>query len=109
VQPFPPTGATFQISKTGGLQPMWRKDGKELFFLSPDSKLMAAAIDLTGSFQADAATALFTVNTTGTAAAIGHQYAVSKDGRRFLVNSLQQEAGIMPLTVVVNWLSALQK
>jgi hypothetical protein len=71
-------------------------------FLSPDSKLMAAAIDTTGPFQADAATALFTINTTGNAA-IGHQYAVSKDGRRFLVNVLQQQSTIIPLTVVVNW------
>jgi Tol biopolymer transport system component len=109
VQPFPPTGGRFQISKAGGSQPIWRNDGKELFFLSADSKLMAAAIDTTGSFQADTAKTLFTVNTTGFATSAGWQYGVSKDGRRFLMNVLQQRTTSLPLTVVVNWISAIQR
>src|SRR5205807_7944069 len=52
VQPFPPTSGRFQISRAGGAQPLWRGDGRELFFLSSDSKMMAAAIEATGPFQA---------------------------------------------------------
>jgi Tol biopolymer transport system component len=104
---FPPTGATFQVSKNGGLQPMWRRDGKALFFLSPDSKMMAAAIDTTGQFQAGIVTPLFPVTTATTTSSGGRQYAVTKDGR-FLVNVVQP-ATPLPLTVVVNWLAAAQK
>jgi serine/threonine protein kinase len=46
VQPFPATGAKYRISRAGGIQPLWRGDGKELFFLAPDSTLMAAPLTL---------------------------------------------------------------
>ena len=108
VQPFPPTGGKFQVSKNGGVRPVWRRDGKELFFLSPDSKLMAAAIDTTAQFQADIPTPLFTVATAGASAGT-RLYAVTKDGRRFLVNVIQEQSTATPLTVVVNWPSAVQK
>ena len=106
VQAFPPTGAKFQVSKDGGTQPVWSRDGQELFFLS-DSKMMAAAIDTRGGFQANVVTPLFTVATPPSFVRGGRQYAVTKDGR-FLVNVVQQAAPV-PLTVVVNWLEALKK
>jgi Tol biopolymer transport system component/predicted Ser/Thr protein kinase len=104
---FPPSGATFQVSKNGGSQPMWRRDGKALFFLSPDSKMMSAAVDTTGQFQAGIITPLFAVTTAANTSPGGRQYAVTKDGR-FLVNVVQS-ATPLPLTVVVNWLAATQK
>ena len=107
VQPFPPTGGKFQVSKNGGARPVWRRDGQELFFLSPESKLMAAAIDTTAQFQADIPTPLFTITTIGSSGS--RQYAVTKDGRRFLVNVIQEQSTATPLTVVVNWPSAVQK
>jgi Tol biopolymer transport system component len=107
VQAFPPTGATFQVSKNGGSWPVWRRDGKELFFVSPDSKMMAAAVDTTGQFQPGAVTPLFTVATPPSISPGSRQYAVTKDGR-FLMNVVQQSTSV-PLTVVVNWLAALQK
>ena len=107
VRAFPPTGDPFQVSKDGGTQPIWSRDGKELFFLSPDSKLMAAAVSTRGQFQAGAVTPLFTVAVPPSTSPGGRQYAVTKDGR-FLVNLSQQVAAI-PLTVVVNWSEALQK
>jgi Tol biopolymer transport system component len=102
VQTFPPTAGPLEVSKTGGIQPMWRQDGKELFFLSPESRMMAAAVDTGGQFESGTPIPLFTVATIPVS--IARQYAVSKDGRRFLVNTIQQQSTTTPLTVVMNWL-----
>jgi eukaryotic-like serine/threonine-protein kinase len=109
VQPFPPTGGRFQVSKESGLQPQWRGDGKELFFLANDGSMWAAPIDTAREFQAGLAQRLFE---TGAAAPGRRQYAVTKDGQRFLVlvtRSSERNASPEPLTVVVNWLAGVQK
>jgi len=108
VQPFPPTGGKFQVSRNGGFNAVWRPDGKELYFISPDARMMAASVETTGQFQVSAPTALFPVSTLAAQGPPGRQFAVTKDGR-FLISVLQQQSTIMPLTVVVNWLSAVQK
>jgi serine/threonine protein kinase len=108
VQPFlPPNGATvsgprWQISVSGGGKPVWRRDGKELFYLSADHTLMSVAIrtNKSGVFEAGRPKALFptrlNVNLTG------QPYAVSADGHRILL--LQPvETEPSPLTVVLNW------
>jgi Tol biopolymer transport system component len=103
VQPFPPTGRKFLVSRNGGFQPVWRPDSKELFFMSSDSRMMATPIDTApGQFDADP-TPLFTVATIANDSAFGPQYAVAKDGQWFLVNVIQQQSRSIPLTVVVNW------
>jgi Tol biopolymer transport system component len=109
VRAFPPTGGTFQVSKNGGSWPVWRRDGKELFFISPESRMMAVSIDTSGQFLAGTPTPLFTVATPSSTGTGGRHYAVTKDGQRFLVNVVQQQAAIIPLTVAVNWLSAVQR
>jgi Tol biopolymer transport system component len=108
VQPFPPSGGKIQISRNGGGQPMWRGDGRELFFIAPDSAMMAATIDASRQFQAGVPQALFASHAAG-AVQGRRQYAVTKDGKRFLVLALQPAAGSAPLTVVVNWLAAVQR
>jgi Tol biopolymer transport system component len=109
VQPFPATGGKYQISKTGGNRPTWRSDGRELFFISPDGHVMAATIDVSRQFEAGIPKSLFATS-TGVWPDGGRQYAVSRDGKRLLVNALQtQQSAAVPLTVVVNWLSAVQK
>jgi Tol biopolymer transport system component len=108
VRPFPSAPGRFQISKSGGRQPAWAPDGKELFFLSPDGAMMAMPIS-GGRFDALAAS-LFRTGASGMAAR--RQYAVTKDGRRFLVRtprSAAGDSGVAPLTVVVNWLASVQK
>src|SRR5262249_46840404 len=52
VQPFPPSGGKVQISNGGGTQPMWRGDGRELFFVSPDGSMMAAPVSTAVGFEA---------------------------------------------------------
>jgi eukaryotic-like serine/threonine-protein kinase len=108
VEPFPPTGRKFQVSSSGGIEPVWRPDGKELFFLSPEGRMMAAAVDISTQFQSATPVPLFRAPTVAPQGAVGRHYAVAKDGR-FLVNVLQQQSSTAPITVVVNWLSAVQK
>jgi Tol biopolymer transport system component len=109
VQPFPATGAKFQVSQRGGARPAWRGDGQELFFLSlpGDVRLMAAPVETAQTFHAGAPVPLFSVSTIGTAG--NSQYGVSRDGKRFLVNTLPQQTTVAPLTVVVNWLSGVPR
>jgi serine/threonine protein kinase len=109
VQPFPPTGSKFQISTGGGMQPVWRPDGKELFFLTSDSMFMASAVDAAGGFKHRAPVPLFQYATLVSAVGVNKHYAVAKDGRRFLVNALQEQSRSIPLTVIVNWLATVQQ
>jgi Tol biopolymer transport system component len=107
VKPFPPTDRKYLVSIDGGEQPTWSGDGKELFFLAPDSRMMAATVDTTRQFEAGTPRALFVVPALGPSNF--RQYAVSKDGKRFLMNLRNEPATATPLTVVVNWLATIQK
>jgi roadblock/LC7 domain-containing protein len=110
VQPFPGAGAKYQVSRDGGSQPVWRADGKELFYLADDGTMMTVPIDAARQFNAGAPQALF--RTGLPVFNIPPQitlYAVTKDGKRFLVNAIPQQAGATPLTVLVNWTAAIQK
>jgi WD40 repeat protein len=86
VTPFPKSSAKWLVSRRGGFQARWRHDGKELFFMAPDSKLMAAEVNSEGrDFEVGGITALFE---THFPYAPYHAFDVSTDGQRFLVNSL---------------------
>jgi Tol biopolymer transport system component len=115
VQPFPvASGSKWQVSK-GGTQPRWRGDGKELFYGSNDSKMMAQEMTTTTGTcgppsQAGIPKALFTTPDFGTIIR-SHQYDVSADGKRFLIRdlSLYADAATSPITVVLNWAAGLKK
>jgi WD40-like Beta Propeller Repeat len=111
VQPFPATGGRFQVSKDGGIQPMWRGDGRELFFLALDGTLMAALIETKPEFQSASPQALFgSRSITITSGNTGRRrYAVTRDGKRFLVITPERSPSGSPLNIVVNWLAAVQK
>jgi serine/threonine protein kinase len=97
VQPFPSGGRRIQISQGGGAQAVWRRDGKEIYYIAPDRKLMAAAFDpLKGT--AGTPRALFQTHIVGPTFVL-FQYDVAPDGR-FLVNSLNPDS---PLTLITNW------
>jgi len=96
---------------TGGLQPVWRRDAKELFFLSPEGGLMAASIERKGEVVAGDPVQLFVTRTEGRGLNVPlvlHQYDVAQDGR-FLINSSLGESSLSPLTLVVNWTELLQE
>jgi serine/threonine protein kinase/Tol biopolymer transport system component len=103
VQPFPMPGGKWQVSTAGGTAPRWRHDGKELFFMAPDGKLMAASVQVSGStFESASPVVLFqTRAATGGNANIKPQYDVSRDGR-FLINTVIETATV-PISLILNW------
>jgi Tol biopolymer transport system component len=108
VRPFDPaTGAIpdgqWMISKGGGVSPHWSGDGKEMFYMSPDGKLMAVEIDMRSGFQPFEAKPLFQVP-----AAIRF-WDVSRDGQKFLVPVPESVASVEPYRIVLNWTSLLKK
>jgi serine/threonine protein kinase/Tol biopolymer transport system component len=101
VASFPGPGGRVQISNKGGAQARWRADGKELYYISDDRKLMAVPIDTkNGKVVAGVPHVLFQTRIIA-ARIVLFQYAVSPDGKRFLINSLPA-VGAAPLTVLVN-------
>jgi serine/threonine protein kinase len=106
VKPLSGQGPQVQISREGGAQPRWSRDGTRLFFVAPDRKLMEAEMDVQGERLAPRAPkALFQTRIVG-AEYVLYQYDVTRDASRFLVNSLK--AGT-PLTLVSDWTSALRR
>ena len=97
----------WQVSTAGGTFPRWRRDGKELFYVAPDNKIIAAQVTgQTSGFEVGAVKALFEMRPR-----TGQRYAydVTGDGQRFLVNSVANDSTPEPLTLVVNWIAALKK
>jgi eukaryotic-like serine/threonine-protein kinase len=109
VRPFPASGGQWMISTNGGGQPRWRSDGKELFYLGPDRKIMAVEIKEDGeSFAAGNPKPLFETRATAILPG-GSIYAVTGDGQRFLVITPIEESSPSPITVVMNWTAGIKK
>ena len=97
VQSFPPSGGQWQISSEGGGFPRFRRDGKELFYLAANGKLMAVEVKANASgLEFSAPKPLFDAHSTA-------RYAVTADGRRFLINKPVEESTSAPITVILNW------
>ena len=91
VRGFPASGGQWQISNGGGEQPHWRRDGKELFYVSPDKELMAVEVNgSSGTFEAGIPKALFELGINSTDRF--SDYEVTRDGQRFLVNTLVEQS-----------------
>jgi Tol biopolymer transport system component len=102
VQAFPLTQGKWQVSISGGAAPLWSKDGKELFYLAPDKKLMVVSVTGKGtSFEQGIPKPLFDADVDVFAAAA--RYAVSRDGKRFLVNSSVEGSSAKPIMVALDW------
>jgi serine/threonine protein kinase len=100
VTSFPELDQRCQVSAGGGGQPRWRQDGKELYYLAPDGKLMA--VDITAGLKLDCGAPRTLFDTGLRMNPVNDQYAVTPDGQRFLVLK-PQEGAPTPLTVVLNW------
>jgi Tol biopolymer transport system component len=101
----------FQISSGGGRQPRWRHDGKELYYLALDGKLMAVDITTAPRFEHTVPRDLFQTRIIGDPVNLNlyFRYAPSSDGKRFLLIAPQQEAASSPITVLLNWTAALKR
>ena len=103
VQTFPEHVGKWQVSTGGGEYPVWSRDGRELYFISADRKLMAVPVGGSGKkFEVGLPKPLFEVRASG-------QFDVGKDGR-FLIKVPQDTAAVnVPITVIVNWQAGLKK
>jgi hypothetical protein len=110
VQSFPaPDGGKYPISSAGGDQPSWRRDGKELFYLAQDLKLMAVPVATGARFQAQAARALFQCRVDVIGIGVrNNSYAASADGQKFLVYTLSDATSPSPTIAVINWTAGIQ-
>ena len=109
VTSFPEAHGKWQVSNAGGDQPKWRSDGKELFYLGSDSKMMAVPVKTGANFDAGTSVALFQANPRELVATSEQfSYDVSKDGQKFLINT-QLKTGMAPMSVVLNWSAKLNQ
>lgn len=109
VTSFPEAHGKWQVSNAGGEQPRWRGDGKELFYLSSEAKIMAVPVKTGADFDAGTPAALFQANPREMFATSEiFAYDVSKDGQRFLINT-QTKTAMAPMSVVLNWAAKLNK
>ena len=102
VQPFPATGAKWQVSAAGGFEAAWRGDGRELFYVAPDALLAAVAVAPSSSGLAfGVPRALFRIPLRHALGLSNRDYAVARDGQRFPVLASPGEAAASPIVLVV--------
>jgi eukaryotic-like serine/threonine-protein kinase len=110
VSAFPNPLSKRQISRGGGQEPRWRGDGKELFYLSSDAKLMAVPVKAGTTFEAGPAETLFQTHARQLIGVMdAFSYDVSRDGQKFLINVKVDEPVSAPLSIVLNWASEMEK
>jgi eukaryotic-like serine/threonine-protein kinase len=110
VSPFPGFGSKWQISRGGGEEPRWRRDGNELFYIARDGRLMAADVKSGAGFEAGSPIALFQTHPRQPISAMDFfSYDVTSDGQKFLVNTRVDTSNSAPLSVILNWASEMEK
>jgi serine/threonine protein kinase/Tol biopolymer transport system component len=106
VRPYPGPGGKWRISSEGGSEPVWSRDGGELFFRSGD-QMMSATVTASGGFRAGRPTLLFE-GPYDAGPSRHSNYDVAKDGRFLMVRSEQRPAPTQ-LHVVLSWFSDLRR
>ena len=104
VIPFPPAAnEKWLVSTGGGVMPRWRRDGRELFYISPDWKMMAVDVDTQPTFRSGTPRALFDTQMVDTGIRNGPMsWDIAPDGKRFLIisDTSQQTAS---MNLILNW------
>jgi hypothetical protein len=107
VRPFPGPGDDSRVSIDGGAQVRWNPNGRELFYIAPDDRLMAVSIGFVSNgktAELGAPLGLFATNVgSGAMNTNRQQYMVAQSGQSFVMNSVVGEAGTSPITVILNW------
>ncbi len=108
VTPYPPSGAKWQVS-TDGYEPVWGRDGKELYYHRGD-EIMSVDLDTSGrALKAGSPRTLFRAPLLRNTWLEGQRFDVAADGKRFLILERADDPPGMPFTVLVNWKSLLEK
>jgi Tol biopolymer transport system component len=109
VQDFPAKAAKLQVSTDGGSEPRWRRDGRELFYLAADGRLMSVSIDTAPDLKLGVPTPLFQTTLAKLPLPAQRRFSVSPDGQRFIMSIPASGSAVPPVTVTVNWASALKQ
>jgi eukaryotic-like serine/threonine-protein kinase len=110
VTSFPDARGKWQISTGGGEQPRWRGDGKDLFYISSDEKMMAVPVTTGAKFDPGTPIVLFQATPRQPVTnADQFVYDVSRDGQRFLINTPVKQAEMQSMSVILNWTAKLNK
>jgi len=96
-------GGSVLVSRGGGTAPRWRGDGREIYYLAPNGKMMAVAVEPGQEFHVETPTALFQ---TPSGTVFGD---VTTDGKRFLLIAPIGSSASVPFTVVLNWQEELKQ
>ena len=107
--PDRPSSGRWQVSSSGGAEPRWRGDSGELYYLSPDGNMMAAAVQARGDrFEASTPRPLFETAAESSSNIIW-DYDVSRDGQQFIIAEPVAAGDVRPLTVLLNWQAGLKQ
>jgi hypothetical protein len=110
VESFPATGLKRQVSTQGGLEPHWRRDCKELFYMAPTQTLMAVGVKSNPTtLEVSPPKALFATRIKWMEIQGGGHHYAAPDGQRFLISGATDDARSVPVTIVLNWSAALKK
>jgi len=110
IQAFPPSGGKWQISSSGGIEPQWRADGKELFYTTLQDPARIMAVDIAsanGAIQAGLPHVLFEVRLP--LGALRNRFVATRDGKKFLAIVPPEQKAVNSFTVILNWPSLLKK
>ncbi len=91
-QPFDGPGARIQVSARGGFGPVWRDDGRELYYEGPEGLMAVPMTERGGALEAGTPQALFPLHTQGSAPAQPHNFEVAAHGQKFLVNTIVDDS-----------------
>jgi serine/threonine protein kinase len=107
VQTFPPSDRKWPVSTAGGTEPRWSRDGREIYYLAPDRKLMSVSVAQGPAFAIPRA--LFQTKLPGQGSVYRTNYIPAANGQRFLINRQTGEESGGEITVTINWLAGLRK
>jgi len=109
VQDFPAKTTKFQVSTAGGSEARWRRDGRELFYIGGDGRLMSVSVDAGRDLKLGVPKALFQTSLLNLPVPAQRRFDVGPDGQRFIMSIPLPGSTVPPVTVSVNWASMLKQ
>jgi hypothetical protein len=107
VETVPRSDKKRQVSINGGYEPRWSADGREIYYLSEDRKLMAVSVGVGFSFETPKP--LFQTRVPEGVRAVRTHYVPSRKGQQFLLNTQTVNPAPTPITVMLNWMAGLRR
>ena len=108
-QPFDRPGDRIQVSVKGGFGPVWRDDGRELYYEGPAGLMAVPMTERAGAIEAGTPQTLFAIHTQGNVVNQPHNFEVAAHGQKFLVNTIVDDSDNAPLEVTLHWDAGLTK